>query len=122
MEKSRAKGKLEGETLEITMRHDDMAKSDPRRSSTGYVKPLLYPVLRDVSRETETQSPELEPWGLFPSLTVTVTGVRVPVSSIIIEFKAHLMGCFHLPQVLLCSIKFRNYYFYLKRCTLTFEN
>lgn len=34
--------------MEITMRYD-VVKSDPRRSSTGCVKPLLYAVLRDIS-------------------------------------------------------------------------
>ena len=40
-------GRLKGETMEITMRYD-VVKSDPRRSSTGCIKPLLYPVPRDI--------------------------------------------------------------------------
>ena len=61
--------------MEITMRYE-VVKSDPGRSSTSFVEPLLYiPSTEGYILKDRNMEPRAGALGSFPSLAVTVTGV-----------------------------------------------
>lgn len=51
-----AKGRLKGETMEIMTRSDDVGQSDPRKCSTGRIKPPLVSNAEETKHGAQTWS------------------------------------------------------------------